>query len=130
MQLRSGNVLPAFPDWPTLKRARSLSIKTDDVKTFEKFCWDSYYSASDPSCSVYQRRLIYLSILETFFQCSSEIVSRFQPVIQVLYVKLCTNIPCESVKTFNLAKYKVNVRKLITGRVDILALQKEAGYFF
>jgi len=83
MHLRSGKVIGA-EDWPSLSRARELSISTDDPECFAMFCKVQFLGSG----CVDTNRLITLVICETLFRCGLPVVEKFYPLMEAMYYKM------------------------------------------
>ena len=126
MQLRSGKslVLPStYPSplevvsgrcfgttWPTVETARKLSISTNSRGEFHSFCYEILHKSDCPRSSRVKNRLYSLALVESFYQCGSQVLETYLPVMRVMYEKLCA---AHEVTPPDMAEYLAKLKSLI-----------------
>jgi hypothetical protein len=128
MQLRSGKslVLPStYPSplevvsacfgatWPTVETARKLSISTNSRGEFHSFCYEILHKSDCPRSqrvNKFMNRLYSLALVESFYQCGSQVLQTYLPVMRVMYEKLGA---AHEVTPPDMAEYLAKLKSLI-----------------
>ncbi len=126
MQLRSGKslVLPStYPSplevvsgrcfgatWPTVETARKLSISTNDRREFQSFCYEILHKSDGQRVNKFLNRLYSMALVESFYQCGSQVLETYLPVMRVMYEKLGA---AHEVTPPDMAEYLAKLKSLI-----------------
>ena len=96
--------------WPTVETARKLSISTNSRREFYNFCYEILHKSDCPRSSRVENRLYSLALVESFYQCGSQVLQTYLPVMRVMYEKLGA---AHEVTPPDMAEYLAKLKSLI-----------------
>jgi hypothetical protein len=125
-----GSSAPCFGiTYPSLSKARELSISTNNHRDFQNFCYDLLHKCD--GADKMTRRMYSLALVESFYQCGPDILKTYFQVMKIMYYKLkdayavdCEVIPPD-MKVYLSQFLDLMIRVAPIGELDSLMYEKK-----